>query len=189
MGIPFLRMSAISASQRRSTPGAGFTLVELLIVMAIIAVVSAIAVAGYRHARVKSGETVAVASLHMINQAQFSFAQTCGNQRFSPTLAGLGTAVPATGQAFISPDLAGDPIIKSGYQFSMAGTPTTDARPSCNGLLTVASYQVTADPATGGISGTLFYGSNTDRIVFSDTATFTGNMPETGAPGHGTEVK
>jgi prepilin-type N-terminal cleavage/methylation domain-containing protein len=189
MGIPFLHMSPTFVSYRRPGAAAGFTLVELLIVMAIIAVVSAIALAGYRHARVKSGETVAVASLTMINQAQFSFAQTCGNQRFSPTLAGLGTAVPSTGQAFISPDLAGDPIIKSGYQFSMAGTPATDGRTGCNGVVTVPTYQVTADPATGGIAGALFYGTNTDRIVFSDTATFTGNMPETGAPGHGTEVK
>jgi len=172
----------------RRTP-AGFTLVELLIVMAIISVISAIAVAGYRHARIKSAETVAVASLQIINQAQFSFSQTCGNQRFSPTLAGLGTPVPTTGRAFISPDLAADPIIKSGYQFAMSGTAATDGQTSCNGLAPVVTYAVTADPVNGGVSGTLFYGTNTDRVVFSDTTTFAGNMPETGAPGHGTELK
>ncbi|MEO6212127.1 MAG: prepilin-type N-terminal cleavage/methylation domain-containing protein [Vicinamibacterales bacterium] len=175
--------------KRPAAGRAGFTLVELLIVMAIIAVISAIAVAGYRHARVKAGEVVAMAALQTINQAQFSFSQTCGDQRFSPTLAGLAVPAPTTGQGFISPDLAGDPIVKSGYQFVMTGTPTTDGRLSCNGLTPVTSYQVSADPTAGGVSGALFYATNTDRTVFADTATFAGNMPETGAPGHGSEVK
>jgi len=174
---------------RAPVPARGFTLIELLVVIAIIGVISAMAVAGYRHARVKSGETVAVAALQTINQAQFSFAQVCGDQRFSPTLAGLATPMPTTGQAFISPDLAGDPIVKSGYQFVMTGTPSTDGRQSCNGLAPVTAYQVTADPAAGGVTGALFFGTNTDRIVFSDTSTFAGNMPETGTPRHGSEVK
>jgi hypothetical protein len=39
------------------------------------------------------------------------------------------------------------------------------------------------------VSGIQFFGTNTDRVVYSDSATFAGNMPETGAPGHGVEVK
>jgi prepilin-type N-terminal cleavage/methylation domain-containing protein len=175
---------------RRSHPaGAGFTLVELLIIMAIIGLLSAVAVAGYRHARVSAGETVAVAALTTINQAQFSFSQACGDQHFSPTLAGLATPAPTTGQGFISPDLAADPVLKSGYVFVMAGTPTIDGRLSCNGLTPVTTYQVSADPTAGGVTGAMFYGTNTDRVVFADTSTFAGNMPETGAPGHGSEVK
>src|SRR5215210_248980 len=138
----------------------GFTLIELLIIMAIVAVLSAVAMAGYRHTRVKAGEAVAVAALQTINQAQFSFSQTCGDQHFSPTLAGLAVPAPATGQGFISPDMAGDPVIKSGYQFAMTGTPTADDRLSCNGLAPVTSYQVSADPTSGGVNGALFYGTN-----------------------------
>ena len=33
------------------------------------------------------------------------------------------------------------------------------------------------------------FGTNADRVIYADTATFAGNMPERGAPGHGTEVK
>lgn len=167
----------------------GFTLIELIIVVAVIGVISAVAVAGYRHSRVKAGETVAVVALHTINQAQFSFAQICGDQRFSPSLAGLLVPVASTGQGFISPDLAGDPIVKSGYQFAMDGTPSTDGRQSCNGLATVTSYRVSADPTAGGVTGALFFGTNTDRVVFSDSSTFAGNMPEKGSPAHGSEVK
>ena len=167
----------------------GFTLVELLIVFAIVCVVTSLAAAGYRHSRAKAGEAVAVAGLQTINQAQFAFAQTCGNQRYSPTLAGLGTPAPTTGRAFISPDMAADPVVKSGYQFVLAATPTPDAPTACNGIATVPAYQVTADPTSRGVSGVQFFATNTDRIVYADSATYAGNMPETGAPGHGVEVK
>ena len=171
-------------------PGAaGFTLIELLVVIAIIAVLSSLAVAGYRHTRATAGEAVAVAALQTINQAQFAFAQSCGDQRYSPTLAGLAIPVPATKTAFLSPDLAADPVDKSGYRFVMAGTPAEGDRPACNGLQPVLSYQVTADPLAPGVGGSLFLATNTDRVVYSDTTTFAGNMPERGAPGHGSEVK
>jgi prepilin-type N-terminal cleavage/methylation domain-containing protein len=168
---------------------AGFTLIELLVVVAIVAVLMSLAVAGYRHMRATAGESVATATLQTINQAQFAFAQTCGDQRYSPTLAGLAVPVPATASAFLSPDLAADPVDKSGYRFVLGATPSTDARQSCNGLAAVPAYQVTADPIVAGTSGNLFFGTNTDRVVYSDTATFAGNMPERGAPGHGSEVK
>lgn len=167
----------------------GFTLVELLIVIAIVGILAAISMAGYRHARVKGAETAAVAGLSAINQAQFAFAQTCGNQRYSPTLAGLGQPSPTTGQAFLSADMTMDPLIKSGYQYVMEGTAVPDAQPACNGVVPVASYKVTADPVNPGVSGVRYFATNTDRAIFGDTATFSQDMPETGAPGHGTELK
>lgn len=168
----------------------GFTLVELLTVMAIVAIVAAIGMAGYRNAKVRGNETSAVASLTAINQAQAAFAQVCGNGHFAPTLAALGTPVSASGEPFLSADLTlSDPIAKSGYVFVLSGTAAPDAKPSCIGVIPVAGYQVTADPLTPGATGLRFFGSNADRILYEDTGTFAGNMPETGAPAHGTEIK
>lgn len=168
---------------------AGFTLIELLIVLAIVGVLGSIAMATYRAARVRGAEVSAIGALHAITQAQFAFAQACGSQRYAPTLTSLATPMATTGQAFLSPDLAADPLEKSGYTFVMAGTVVTDAGLTCTGVLPIVSYQVTADPVRPGLSGIRYFATNTDRVVFEDEATFTANMPESGAPGHGRETK
>ena len=167
----------------------GFTLVELLIVLSIVGLLAATSMAIYRSARVRGGESAAVATLHAITQAQFAFAQLCGKQRYAPSLAALTTPMPTTGQAFLSPDLGMDPLTKGGYVFTLSGTVVTDGGQACNGVPLVESYQVTADPERPGLSGIRYFATNTDRVLYEDAETFTGNMPESGPPAHGTEMK
>ena len=203
-GIPFrlfrtfaeAAMPSFKAPRRRIISGAdsrrqaGFTLIELLIVIAIVGILASISMALYRTARVRAGETTAVATLQAINQAQFAFSQACGNQRYAASLASLALPMQSTGQAFVSPDLGADPLVKSGYQFTMAGTSVTDAGLTCTGGMPVESYRLTADPLKPGVSGSRFFGTNTDRVLYEDVEkTFGTDMPEKGTPTHGLEMK
>jgi prepilin-type N-terminal cleavage/methylation domain-containing protein len=173
-----------------SRSAAGFTIVEILIVMAILAIVSSLAIIGTRQARVRTAEAAAISALRTINQAQFAFMQTCGNQSYAPTLVSLATPPPGTDSAFLSPDLTqSDPLQKSGYVFQMGGTVTPDPVPTCTGVEPLSGYYVTADPLTPGHSGHRSFGTNTDRVIYGDITTYSGNMPESGAPGHGLEIR
>jgi len=173
----------------------GFTLIELVVVAAIIAIIMTIAMPIYLHGRIRANETSAVTSLQAINQAQHVFAQTCGRQRFAPSLPSLAKVNPGTSEAFLSPDLTGaNEVIKNGYLFRMSGSEVpldvgVEPLLACNGETPVEGYQATADPVHPGNSGIKFYGTNTMVVVYEHLETLNGRMPETGAPNLGQEIK
>jgi prepilin-type N-terminal cleavage/methylation domain-containing protein len=167
----------------------GFTLIELLIVVAIVGILASISMALYFRARAQGNEASAIATLGAINQGQFAFAQACGNQHYAATLPALAVPLPATGSAFLSPDLAIEPLVKSGYQFAMGGTPLNLELKSCTGDVLLERYWIAAEPLHQGLSGVRFFATNSDRIIFADAVTFAGNVPETGPPSHGAELK
>ena len=168
----------------------GFTLIELLVVMAIIALLASMAMFGVRHARIRSAEASAISTLTSINRGQFMYMQSCGHQRYAPTLLALASPAPGDEHGFISTDMAAaEALPKSGYVFQMTGTPATEGEQTCTGGVPLDRYKLTADPLSPGISGRHFYGTNTDRVIYEDLASFATDMPETGAPGHGTEIK
>jgi prepilin-type N-terminal cleavage/methylation domain-containing protein len=168
---------------------AGFTLIELLIVIVIIALLASMAMVGYQHARVRGREAAAVTALTAINAAQFAYMQSCGRHRYAPTLVSLAKPAPGNDQGFISPDLAqADPLHKSGYVFTLSGTEPTEGEQTCNGETPLERYRVIADPLNEG-DGSRYYATNSDRVIYQDSTTFAKDMPETGAPGHGVEIK
>jgi prepilin-type N-terminal cleavage/methylation domain-containing protein len=141
----------------------GFTLIEVLLVLVIIGILSAISMANYRHARLRGAETSAIGALSAINQAQFAYMQTCGNQKFAPHLTSLGKPHPGTTAAYLSPDLTGaDEVVKSGYRIAMDGAEVT---------------------------GNRFFGTNVDLVIYENLETFDGRMPDSGAPTLGQEVR
>jgi prepilin-type N-terminal cleavage/methylation domain-containing protein len=169
----------------------GFTLVELMIVMAVIGVLLAIAFSQYRGMQARGNDASAVGSLRAIAAAQWQFALTCGNMKYATVLTDLAKPVPATGEGFLSPDLTvADTLEKSGYMFTMTGKPVDDAPPACNGAVVAGGYAATADPVQPGTTGGYFYGVNADRVLYVDEQeTYKGNLAESGAAGHGGEVK
>jgi type IV pilus assembly protein PilA len=107
-------------------PLKGFSLIELLIVVAIILIIAAIAIPNLLRSKIVANESSAVSTIRTINTAEMTYQSSWG-VGFAAGLANLGGASPcaaATSAAacIIDPLLSVAPNTKSGYVFNSAGT-------------------------------------------------------------------
>jgi len=99
----------------------GFTLLELMIVVALILVLAAIAIPCLTDSKISANEASAVASIRTISTAEVTYQSAYGG--YAESLANLGGAEPCAKSAetacLLDQSLAGG--TKSGYRFAAAG--------------------------------------------------------------------
>src|SRR3989442_7283465 len=74
----------------------GFSLIELLIVVAIILIIAAVAIPNLLRARIAANEASAAQSLRQINTAEFAYNAAYPNLGYSTDLASLGGPPPCS---------------------------------------------------------------------------------------------
>jgi type IV pilus assembly protein PilA len=131
----------------------GFSLIELLIVVAIILIIAAIAIPNLIRSKMAANEASAVESLRAINTAEVSYATAYPNVGYSNSLADLGgtaavcaAGVSVTSACLIDTMLAGSNLVsKAGYLNTYGGVTSV-------GGVNI-TYSVNADPASRGTTG------------------------------------
>jgi len=128
----------------------GFSLIKLLIVVAIILIIAAIAIPNLLKSKMAANQASAVASLRTLNTSEITYSSTY-NQGFSSNFAQLGP--PASGAATSAAAGLVDSVLaaaaKSGYNF------TYTAGAAANGV--TPTYTIAADPVTAGTTGQNHY--------------------------------
>ena len=137
----------------------GFSLIELLIVVAIILIIAAIAIPNLLRSRIAANESSAVASVRTINTAEVSYSTANPSKGFADALANLGGAAPCTPSVATGCliDNVLDSGTKSGYSFLSTG-----ANP-VNGINT--TYAAGAAPVTFNQSGVRKFCSIEDGVI------------------------
>jgi type IV pilus assembly protein PilA len=143
----------------------GFSLIELLIVVAIILIIAAIAIPNLLQARISANEASAAQGLHTLQSAEityFNSYQTIGYASSIGQLGGAAPCTPSTSSACIIDNALATSIPggtgKSGYYYLATGIVT-------GGATSNTAYVVAASPVKTNSTGNRDFCSTNDGVL------------------------
>jgi type IV pilus assembly protein PilA len=155
--------------RRKMTFQRGFTLMELMIVVALILIIAAIAIPSMKEAKISANEAAAVGAIRTINTVEVSYEAAYGG--YADNLANLGGADPCTKSAetacLLDQSLAGG--VKSGYRFAAIGGNASGGANS--------SYVVGAAPEVFDHTGKRLFCSTEKNVIRADLNATGSTMP------------
>lgn len=150
----------------------GYTLLEVLIVVAVISILAAIAMPGLIRARRTSREAAAIGSMRAINAAQATYATSCAKGGYAQALEDLSKPAAGNVQLFISPDIPANGTVKSGFAFNLgpdvSAATVLAASETCNAssLDAVSGYFAEAHPSGADVAGQRSFALDARGIIF-----------------------
>ncbi len=140
----------------------GFSLIELLIVVAIILIIAAIAIPNLLRSKMAANEASAVGSLRTLNTSCVTYSTTYGG--FPSSLTVLGGEGVTTLPTSTSAELIDNVLqtgIKTGYTFSFSSGAADSAG-------NVDNYSINANPITPGVTGIRYFFTDQTGVIRQD---------------------
>jgi type IV pilus assembly protein PilA len=140
----------------------GFSLIELLIVVAIILIIAAIAIPNLLRSKMAANEASAVATMRTLNTSAVAFSTTYGNYPAALTNLGpiaSGGTPSSTTADLVDSVIAKDPATKSGYTFVWTGSGSP-----------ISSYKLVATPVSQGVTGQRGFYTDQSGVIRADPA-------------------
>ncbi len=148
----------------------GFSLIELLIVVAVILVIAAIAIPSLLRSRIAANQASAIESMRILGTSEVAYSTTYGNG-FSSSLSILGPPTSGTQPSAAAADLIDDLLAsgtKSGYTFVYSPT-LMDSSGHYNG------YVILASPSEVGVTGNNYYYTDQTHVIRMNTTAEAGS--------------
>jgi prepilin-type N-terminal cleavage/methylation domain-containing protein len=156
-------MSRKTLPRTRLTGAHGFTLVELLIVVALIGILASITAPFLVAAKTAANEASAIGSTRAINSAQATYSSSCGIGFYAPSVLQLVNGEYASADAALP--------IKSGFSHSLGigMNGVVSAIPDCNGDPMFSDYYWASSPL-GPTTGRRGFATNQIGTIWQDLA-------------------